>query len=63
MYIYIKQINDILERQKKRWNSVFQQKKVMFEIHLLNACKKESFFDFYVESIVFRIKIVINITF
>ena len=39
MYIYIKQINDILERQKKRWNSVFQQKKVMFEIHLLNACK------------------------
>ena len=35
-------------------------KKVMSEIYLLNACKldwEENLFDFYVESIAFRVKL------
>ena len=37
----------------------------MSEIYLLNACKmdwEENLFDFYVEPVAFRIKILINIT-
>ena len=55
----IKQINDILEWQKKRWNFAVQWKKVMSEIYFLNACKIDwevKLSDFYVESIAFRIK-------
>ena len=39
--------------------------KAMSEIHLLNACKldwEETFLDFHVESIAFRIKTLINLT-
>ena len=38
----------------------------MSEINPVNACKpvwEENLFDFYVESIAFRIKILINVTF
>ena len=61
--IYIKQIMMIFWRYKQ-WNSFIQQKTVMFEVYLLNTWKLDwegSFFDFYVESIAFRIKILINI--
>ena len=56
----IKQINDILEWQKKQQNSTVQLKKVMSEIYILNTCKLDwevNLFDLYVESIAFRIKI------
>ena len=62
----IKQINDIQGWQKKRQNSAVQRKEVMFEIHLSNACKlswEVNLFDFYVESIAFRIKILTNVTY
>ena len=59
---YIQQIS-IQEWQEKRWNSVDRQIKTMSKIYRLNACIldwEENLFNFYVESIVFRIKIVIN---
>ena len=62
----IKQINDIQGWQKKRQNSAVQRKEVMFEIHLSNACKLSwgvNLFDFHVESIAFRIKILTNVTY
>ena len=50
----------------EQWqNSVNWWKKAISEIYLLNACKldwEENLFDFYVESIAFRIKILINKT-
>ena len=61
----MKQINDIPEWQKKRRNSAVWRKKVMSEIYFLNACKLDwevSLFYFKVESIAFRIKILINVT-
>ena len=63
--IYIKQIHDIGEWQKRLWNSADWQKKAMSEIYLLNACKldwEENIFVSYVESIAVRIKILINVT-
>ena len=59
---YIQQIS-IQEWQEKRRNSVDRQIKTMSKIYRLNACKldwEENLFNFYVESIVFRITIVIN---
>ena len=44
-------------------NSTVPWKKVMSEIQLLNACKLDSevnLFHFYVQSIAFRTKILIN---
>ena len=59
---YIQQIS-IQEWQEKRRNSVDRQIKTRSKIYRLNACIldwEENLFNFYVESIVFRIKIVIN---
>ena len=60
----IKQINYIREWQKRQ-NSAIRWKKVMSEIYLLNACKLDrevNLFDFFLESIALRIKILINVT-
>ena len=65
-----KACNDIQEWLKRQQNSAiwFQGSwapRVMSEIYLLNACKldrEENFFDFSVEPIAFRIRILINIT-
>ena len=50
---------------EKTKNSAVQQNKIMSEIYLLNACTldwEENLFDFYVESIASRIKILLNVT-
>ena len=51
--------------RKKRPNSVDRWKKTMPEIYLLNASKfdlEESLFDFYLDSIAIRIRILMNVT-
>ena len=61
----IKQINDIQEWQNKQQNSAVRQKMVMSQIYFLNPCTlcwEVNLFDFHVESIAFRIKILINVT-
>ena len=58
----IKQIDYIREWQKRQ-NSAIRWKKVMSEIYLLNACKLDwevNLFDFFLESIALRIKILVN---
>ena len=48
-------------RQKMR----FKKKKKCMHVYLLNVCKldlKENLFDFYVESIAFRVQIYMNVT-
>ena len=51
-------------RQKMRFKKKKKKKKCM-HVYLLNACKsdlKENLFDFYVESIAFRVQIYMNVT-